>query len=80
MTSIPQRIVDQLHDLRNDPVAQHSSGGVKQQLRELDKEYREKLVELNKAEACFVRARKLDELSYHRRRKAILANSHDTDT
>jgi len=58
-----------IDNLRNDPV--------KQQLRELDKEYREKLVELNKAEACFIRARKLDELSYHRRRRAILANGHD---
>jgi hypothetical protein len=51
MTLITPHVVD---NLRNDPV--------KQQLRELDKEYREKLVELNKAEACFIRARKLDEL------------------
>ena len=68
MTLITPQVVDHL---RNDPV--------KQQLRELDKEYREKLVELNKAEACFIRARKLDELSYHRRRRAILANGHDQD-
>jgi hypothetical protein len=56
----------------------------KQRLRELDKEYREKLVELNSAEAHILRTRKLDELSYHRRRRAILAatqsaNGHDQD-
>ena len=57
--------------LRNDPV--------KQQLRALDKEYREKLTTLNQAEACIDRTRRLDELSYHRRRKTILANGHDQD-
>jgi hypothetical protein len=71
MTLITPHVVDHL---RNDPATTQS---VQQQLRELDKEYREKLVELNKAEACFIRARKLDELSYHRRRRAILANGHD---
>jgi hypothetical protein len=60
--------------LRNDPVKH----------RELDKEYREKLTTLNQAEACIDRTRKLDELSYHRRRRAILAatqsaNGHDQD-
>ena len=71
MTLITPQVVDHL---RNDPATTQSA---KQQLRELDKEYREKLVELNKAEACFIRARKLDELSYHRRRRAILATGHD---
>jgi hypothetical protein len=52
---------------------------MKQQLRELDKEYREKLTTLNQAEACISRTRKLDELSYHRRRRAILANGHDEE-
>jgi hypothetical protein len=66
MTLITPHVVDHL---RNDPV--------KQQLRELDKEYREKLVELNKTEASINHARKLGELSYHRRRRAILANGHD---
>ena len=42
------------------PTQEHDTR--QKQLRELDKEYREKLVELNKAEACFIRARKLDEL------------------
>ena len=56
MTLITPHVVDHL---RNDPATTQS---VQQQLRELDKEYREKLVELNKAEACFIRARKLDEL------------------
>jgi hypothetical protein len=46
---------------------------VQQQLRALDKEHRETQVALNQAEASVNHARKLDELNYHRRRRAILA-------
>jgi hypothetical protein len=52
---------------------------VHQQLRALDKEHRETQVALNQAEASILHARKLDELNFHRRRKAILNNGHDQD-
>ena len=50
---------------------------VQQQLRALDKEHRETLTALNQAEASVAHARNLNDLNYHRRRKAILANGHD---
>ena len=46
------------------------------QIRALDKEHRDTLTALNQAEASIVHARKLNDLNYHRRRKAILANGH----
>ena len=49
------------------------------QIRALDKEHRDTLTALNQAEASIVHARKLNDLNYHRRRKAILANGHDLD-
>ena len=45
------------------------------QLRALNQEHRDTLEALNHAEASIVRARK--DISYHRRRRAILANGHD---
>jgi hypothetical protein len=51
----------------------HSLSSVQQQLRALDKEHRETQVALNQAEASVNHARKLDELNYHRRKRAILA-------
>jgi len=57
--------------LRNDPV--------KQQLRGLDKEYRETQVALNQTQASLTHTMRLTEMNYHRRRKAILANGHDHD-
>jgi len=53
---------------------------VQQQLRALHKEHRETLTALNQAEASVAHARKLNDLNYHRRRKAILANGHDDNT
>ena len=47
------------------------------QLWSLNKEHRETLEALNHAEASIVRARKLNDVNYHRRRKAILSNGHD---
>jgi len=49
---------------------------VQARLCALDKEHRETLTALNQAEASVVHARKLNDLNYHRRRKAILANGH----
>ena len=63
MTLISPHVVDHL---RNDPV--------KQQLRELDKEYRETQVALNQTQSSLTHTIKLAEMNYHRRRKAILAN------
>jgi len=71
MTLIPPHVVDHL---RNESRSDHD---VKQQLRALDKEHRETLTALNQAEASVAHSRKLNDLSYHRRRKAILANGHD---
>ena len=47
------------------------------QLRALNLEHRDTLEALNHAEASIVRARKLNDIKYHRRRRAILANGHD---
>lgn len=68
MTAIPQQVVDHL---RNDPV--------KQQLRALDKEYRDYQVALNQTQASLTHTMRLAEQNYHRKRKAILANGHDQD-
>jgi hypothetical protein len=46
------------------------------QLRDLNNEHRDTLEALHHAEASIVRARKLNDINYHRRRKAILANGH----
>ena len=47
------------------------------QLRALNLEHRDTLEALNHAEASIVRAGKLNDINYHRRRRAILANGHD---
>jgi hypothetical protein len=57
------------------PTQEHDTR--QKQLRDLNQEHRDTLEALNHAEASIVRARKLNDLNYHRRRKAILANGHD---
>jgi len=59
-----------LHESRSD----HD---VQKQLRDLKAEHRDTMEALNHAEASIARARKLNDLNYHRRRKAILSNGHD---
>ena len=54
-----------------------SSLSVQQELRALDNEHRETQVALNQAEASIIHARKLDELNYHRRRRAIINSAED---
>jgi len=49
------------------------------QLRILNNEHRDTLEALNHAQASITRAQKLNEINYHRKRKAILANGHDLD-
>ena len=51
----------------------------KQQLRALDKEYRNYQVALNQTQASLTHTVRIAEQNYHRRRKAILANGHDHD-
>jgi len=48
----------------------------RRQLRALNDEHRDTLEALNHAQASIVRAQKLNEQNYHRKRKAILANGH----
>ena len=57
------------------PTQEHDTR--QKQLRDLNQEHRDTLEALNHAEASIVRARKLNDLNYHRRRKAIHANGHD---
>ena len=57
------------------PTQEHDTR--QKQLRDLNQEHRDTLEALNHAEASIVRARKLNDLNYHWRRKAILANGHD---
>jgi hypothetical protein len=56
-------------------IAEHQ----RRQLRDLNNEHRDTLEALNHAEASIVRARKLNDLNYHKRRKAILANGNGED-
>jgi hypothetical protein len=51
----------------------------RRQLRDLNDEHRDTLEALNHAQASIVRAQKLNEQSYHRKRLAILSNGHDHD-
>ena len=51
----------------------------RRQLRDLNNEHRDTLEALNHAQASIIRAQKLNEQNYHRKRKAILANGHDLD-
>ena len=51
----------------------------RRQLRELNAEYHGINEEINHAQASVDRAKKLNDISYHRRRKAILANGHTQD-
>jgi len=51
----------------------------RQQLRDLNNEHRDTLEALNHAQASIVRAQKLNEQNYHRKRRAILSNGHDHD-
>ena len=48
-------------------------------LRDLNNELRDTLEALNHAQASIVRAQKLNEQNYHRKRRAILSNGHDDD-
>ena len=57
------------------PTQEHDTR--QKQLRDLNQEHRDTLEALSHAGASLVRARKLNDLNYHRRRKAILANGHD---
>jgi len=51
----------------------------RRQLRELNAEYNDINKEINHAQASVDRAKKLHDINYHKRRKAILANGHDQD-
>jgi len=51
----------------------------RRQLRDLNNEHRDTLEALNHAQASIVRAQKLNEQNYHRKRKAILSNGHHDD-
>jgi hypothetical protein len=51
----------------------------RRQLRDLNNEHRDTLEVLNHAQASIIRAQKLNEQNYHRKRKAILANGHAQD-
>jgi hypothetical protein len=73
MTLITPHVVDHL---RNDPATTQS---VQQQLRALDKEYRDYQVALNQTQASLTHTIRLAEQNYHRRRKAIMSNGHDQD-
>jgi hypothetical protein len=61
------------------PSTAHITEFQRQQLRALNAEHRDTLEALNHAQASIVRAQKLNEQNYHRKRKAILANGHDHD-
>jgi hypothetical protein len=60
-------------------ITPHISDLQRQQLRDLNNEHRDTLEALNHAQASIIRAQKLNEQNYHRKRKAILANGHDLD-
>ena len=64
---------EHLHD------QQQHDGGVQKQLWALNKEHRDTLEALNHAQASIIRAQKLNEQNYHRKRLAILSNGHDHD-
>jgi hypothetical protein len=49
----------------------------RRQLRDLNNEHRDTLEALNHAQASIIRAQKLNEQNYHRKRKQILSNGHD---
>jgi len=51
----------------------------RRQLQALNDEHRDTLEALNHAQASIVRAQKLNEQNYHRKRRAILSNGHDHD-
>jgi hypothetical protein len=48
----------------------------RRQLRDLNAEYRDLNETINHAQASVDRAKKLNDINYHRRRKAILSNGH----
>ena len=56
----------------------HSPTFVQKQLRDLNAEYRDTQEALNHTQASLTRAIRLAEQNYQRKRKAILANGHDT--
>ena len=66
-------------NLTSSHVVDHLTADQRRQLRDLNNEHRETNEAMNHAEASIVRARKLTDINYHRRRKAILANGHDLD-
>ena len=49
----------------------------KQQLRDLNNEFRDTQAALNQAQASLTRAIRLSEDNYNPKRRAILANDHD---
>jgi len=51
----------------------------RRQLRELNAEYQDLNKEINHAQVSVDRAKKLNDINYHRKRKAILANGHSQD-
>jgi hypothetical protein len=51
----------------------------RRQLRDLNNEHRGTLEAPNHAQASIIRAQKLNEQNYHRKRRAILSNGHDHD-
>ena len=53
------------------------SDSQRRQLRDLNNEHRDTLEALNHAQDSIIRAQKLNEQNYHRKRPAILANGHD---
>ena len=55
----------------------HLTAEQRRQLRDLNQEHSETPKALGGAEASIVRARKLNDINYHRRRRAILADGHD---
>jgi hypothetical protein len=55
------------------------SASQRQQLRDLNNEHRHTQEALNHAQASIIRAQKLNEQNYHRKRKQILSNGHGDD-
>jgi hypothetical protein len=49
----------------------------RRQLRDLNDEYRDLNETINHAQASVDRAKKLNDINYHRRRRAIPADGHD---
>jgi len=57
-------------------ILDHLTADQRHQLRALNQEHRDTQEALNHSQASIIRAMKLNEINYHKRRKAILANGH----